>query len=63
MTSAYKCNACGTFVATAALRIERTDGWSGGGIRISPNEPWDLCKPCAQAIDGALARLAGGTED
>jgi len=60
MTATYRCDGCRVITDCPTLRIERVDGFGGGGVRINEDRPWDLCAPCSRKLDSALKTLLGG---
>jgi hypothetical protein len=57
MALTHVCDSCGGIIKNPTLTITRTDGFGGGGIRISADQPWHLCTDCAQRIDNTLGAL------
>jgi hypothetical protein len=61
MARTYRCDGCDLITDKPVLRITRTDGFSGGGIRIWTDKPYDLCGACSVKISDAIGAIKTGT--
>ena len=57
MAQTFRCDGCSAITDEPTLKITRTDGFDGDGIRIPAGKPYDLCKSCSVKVSDAIGAI------